>query len=105
MSIHEEELQVNDYLDLYLFAGQIGDPLWQQEIIEKLKTIQSKKKQNQSTLLKNLIERYKQLNDEILSIYNQKNHQYFDWKLRKLKHQRLIVGRQIRTIQSSSFTI
>lgn len=34
----ETELWINDYLDLYLYAKSIEDYLWQQEIIEKLKT-------------------------------------------------------------------
>ena len=36
MSIKEEQLWVNDYLDLYIYAGSMGDISWQQEIIEKL---------------------------------------------------------------------
>ncbi|WP_377918348.1 hypothetical protein [Bacillus songklensis] len=32
----ETQLWVNDYLDLYLYAGSIGDTSWQQEILEKL---------------------------------------------------------------------
>lgn len=34
----ETELWINDYLDLYLYAKRMDDYLWQQEIIEKLKT-------------------------------------------------------------------
>lgn len=37
MGISETQLWVNDYLDLYLYAGSIDDILWQQEIIEKCK--------------------------------------------------------------------
>lgn len=40
MNFGEIQLCVNDYLDLYLFAKSMNDPLWQQEIIEKLKTSQ-----------------------------------------------------------------
>lgn len=40
MNFGEIQLCVNDYLDLYLFAKSMNDPLWQQEIIEKLKTFQ-----------------------------------------------------------------
>ena len=38
MSIREVRLQVDDYLDLYLYAETIGDQLWQQEIIERLQS-------------------------------------------------------------------
>ncbi|MCM2532354.1 hypothetical protein NDK43_08070 [Neobacillus pocheonensis] len=40
MNFGEIQLCINDYLDLYLFAKSMNDPLWQQEIIEKLKTSQ-----------------------------------------------------------------
>ncbi|QGQ47670.1 hypothetical protein [Metabacillus sediminilitoris] len=43
MSIQEDNVLVNDFLDLYLYAGKIGDPLWQEEIIENLKIIYYKK--------------------------------------------------------------
>ncbi|WP_299095302.1 hypothetical protein [uncultured Metabacillus sp.] len=65
------QLEVNDYLDLYLFAGQIGDPLWQEEIIEKLKTIQTKKNKS-INIAKKLLKRYKVLlpsqNDQKLTV-------------------------------------
>jgi len=32
----EPQQWVNDYLDLYLYAGKIGDRSWQQEILTKL---------------------------------------------------------------------
>jgi hypothetical protein len=39
MNIQENQIEVNDYLDLYLYAKNIGDTPWQSEIIEKLKII------------------------------------------------------------------
>ncbi|MDQ0246702.1 hypothetical protein J2S09_004306 [Bacillus fengqiuensis] len=38
MSIREVKLQVDDYLDLYLYAETMGDQTWQQEILEKLQS-------------------------------------------------------------------
>ena len=38
MNIQENQIEINDYLDLYLYAKNIGDEPWQAEIIEKLKT-------------------------------------------------------------------
>jgi len=32
----EPEQWINDYLDLYLYAGRMGDRSWQQEILKKL---------------------------------------------------------------------
>ena len=34
MNIQENQIEVNDYLDLYLYAKNIGDKPWQAEIIE-----------------------------------------------------------------------
>lgn len=36
MHATEPQQWVNDYLDLYLYAGRIGDRSWQQEILTKL---------------------------------------------------------------------
>jgi hypothetical protein len=36
MSIIETNLNINDYLDFYIYAESIGDNSWQHEIIEKL---------------------------------------------------------------------
>jgi hypothetical protein len=41
MSIIEAHLEVNDYLDLYIYAESIGDDSWQYEIIEKLQNFQN----------------------------------------------------------------
>jgi recombinational DNA repair protein RecR len=98
MNIQEIKLQINDYLDLYLYAGIMGDKLWQQETIEKLKNIVTEKIQKPTDLNKLMI-RYKRINEEILTIYHQmkqqSTHHYLEEKLRELKQQRLILGRQI----------
>lgn len=39
MDIIETQQRINDYLDLYLYAGSIGDESWQQEIIEELQKL------------------------------------------------------------------
>ena len=39
----EIELNVNDYLDLYLFAGDLGETIWQLEIIEQLEALTTEK--------------------------------------------------------------
>jgi hypothetical protein len=38
MDINGIQRWINDYLDLYLYAGSIDDESWQQEILEKLQT-------------------------------------------------------------------
>ena len=100
MSIRETQLEVNDYLDLYLYAGSIGDTSWQQEIMEKLQNFHNEvQKENQSFALDNLLEKYKHLNEEILTIYNQIRSQpsnsYLQDTILKLKQQRISLGREI----------
>ena len=45
----EIELNVNDYLDLYLFAGDLGETIWQLEIIEQLEALTTEKTHKKST--------------------------------------------------------
>ncbi len=60
MNLGETQLSVNDYLDLYLYAKSMEDPLWQQEIIEKLQTYQDEiRKGIESIALKHQMEKYK----------------------------------------------
>lgn len=104
MSVREIQLEVNDYLDLYLYAGSIGDTSWQQEIMEKLQNFHNEvKKENQSFALDNLLEKYKHLNEEILTIYSQIRSQpsnsYLHDKVLKLKQQRISLGREIRKVK------
>ncbi|WP_141432106.1 hypothetical protein [Bacillus sp. 03113] len=97
-------VEVNDYLDLYLYADRIGDTTWKLEIIEKLKNIQNstKKTENKSLDSRNLWEQYKKVNEQILSIYDQLRAQTSNIELHekigKLKEQRLFLGQQIRSI-------
>ncbi len=46
----EIKLNVNDYLDLYLFAKKIDDTLWQHEIIEKLRDFSTERSIKRSTI-------------------------------------------------------
>lgn len=102
----QEDIVVNDYLDLYLYAREIGDTIWQEEIIENLKMISDKKKQTELTGLPMYIERYKRLNEEILSIYQlikkQSSTVQLEQRMQELKQQRIIVGRQIRFFKSQA---
>lgn len=101
MSIQETHLDVNDYLDLYLYAGNIGDQLWQHEIIEKLQNVPNEKfLKNQSFVIDNLWEKFEHVNEEILTLYHQlRNHSSngdVQEKIWILKQQRISLGRQIR---------
>ena len=107
MSIKEQQLWMNDYLDLYLYAQSIGDSSWQQELMEKLQNFHNEvRKENQSIELNKLLEKYKYLNDQILTIYHQIRSQpsnvYLQDKIWKLKQQRISLGREIRLAKSQS---
>ena len=105
MSIQETHLEINDYLDLYLFAGSIDDSLWQHEILEKLQNVHHSKNQ-QSLVPHNLLEEYKHLNEEILTLYHQLRQQpsneYLQEKILELKQQRVSLGRHIHLAKNQS---
>jgi hypothetical protein len=65
-------LEVNDYLDLYLLAGALGDKLWQDEMITKLETLKSESNQEDPILeIHNLWLEYKKINAELIDLYHQ----------------------------------
>ncbi|MDP4107850.1 MAG: hypothetical protein Q8935_23230 [Bacillota bacterium] len=105
MSFRETHLEVNDYLDLYLYAGSIGDISWQQVLMEKLQNFHNEvRKEKQSYVLNNLLEKYKHLNEEILTIYyqirSQPSNGYLQDKIGKLKQQRISLGREICLVKN-----
>jgi hypothetical protein len=106
MNIQENQIEVNDYLDLYLYAKNIGDKPWQAEIIEKLKIIVNENPKSRLHSLTELLEKYKRLNGEILGIYQQMKHQSsninLDVKIQQLKKQRILLGRQIELTKGHS---
>lgn len=58
MNIREKQLWINDYLDLYLYAGSMDDIFWQQEIIEKLQKYHNEiKKETQFSMFNKVIVR------------------------------------------------
>lgn len=95
----ETELVINDYLDLYLYAGSINDTTWQKDILDKLQFIKTEEKQD-TIPLQNLWDQYNGINQEILTIYNQlqtkDSSSELDQKLWNLKQTRISLGKQIR---------
>ena len=74
MNNKEIFLDVDDYLDLYLLAGKLNDPLWQQEIKGKLQNFQC-----DSTLtLRSIWQKYKKVSLEIIVLYQQLQRQPFN---------------------------
>ncbi|MBE6185171.1 hypothetical protein [Heyndrickxia ginsengihumi] len=101
-----KETWVNDYLDLYLFAKNIGDIKWQQEILEILKSAdQEIEKEKEVILHKELWDEYDQINEQLLSIYEQlKTNPYrteLQDRLWELKLKRVELNRQIQEREHS----
>jgi hypothetical protein len=95
-------LNTDDYLDLYLFAKKMGDKIWQNEIIVKLREVLSGRPvEIEAFDLENLWENYKQVNSEIVALYSDlledstNEKQNIKEMIMKLKNERRAISRQI----------
>ena len=71
MNHNQIYLDSNDYLDLYLIAGHLGDKSWQGEIIEALKNNEHlKSNQGKSFEIELLWQEYQQVNMRFLKYTN-----------------------------------
>ena len=100
-------LDSNDYLDLYLIAGHLGDKIWQAEIIEALKNNEHlKSNQGNSFEIELLWQEYQHVNMQILEIYKQVQSQAFDEELQEkvllLKQKRIELSSKIQKKQRNS---
>lgn len=100
-------LDSNDYLDLYLIAGHLGDKNWQGEIIEALKNKEHlKTNQGKPFEIELLWKEYQHVNLQILKIYKQVQSQAFDEELQEkvlfLKQKRIELSREIQKKQRTS---
>jgi hypothetical protein len=97
-------LWVDDYLDLYNFAGRLGDTEWQQEIVQTLRKkdlyIQA---EIQESLQYNLWKMFDSINRKMLEIYEQlrkskDNHQIESLREQvwELRNQRVVISRRIK---------
>jgi hypothetical protein len=94
------ELNVNDYLDLYLLAKDLGDTIWQLEIIEQLDALTTGRPIKNQPLDKDILwKKYKLINEEIYQLYqhikkHSTNHEIQE-KMGNLKQERIGLGRQL----------
>ena len=107
MNHNQIYLDSNDYLDLYLIAGHLGDKSWQGEIIEALKNNEHlKSNQGKSFEIESLWQEYQQVNMRILEIYKQVQSQAFDEELQEkvllLKQKRIELSSKIQKKQRNS---
>src|SRR6478609_2093912 len=94
------ELNVNDYLDLYLLAKDLGDTIWQLEIIEQLDALTTGRPIKNQPLDKDILwKKYKLINEEIYQLYqhikkHSTNHEIQE-KMGNLKQERIRLGHQL----------
>jgi hypothetical protein len=94
------KFEVDDYLDLYLLAKQLGDKGWQEEIIKQLKNpTQETVEENQLLTIHNLWLEYKSINIDILELYNKLKYNTTEedlfGKINELKEKRLNLTHKI----------
>lgn len=71
MSSHAKYAQVDNYLDLYLYAKQLHDHEWQEEIKRKLAELQNGRDDFEKLKEKDLQEQFTYVNRRILNLYQQ----------------------------------
>jgi hypothetical protein len=93
------KLEVDDFLDLYLLAEQLGDKVWQEEIIKQLKNPTHEIVEDQLLTIHNLWLEYKNINANILELYNKLRSNTTDedlfGKINELKEKRLNLTHKI----------
>lgn len=94
------KFEVDDFLDLYLLAKQLGDKGWQEEIIKQLKNpTQEIVEENQLLTIHNLWLEYKSINIDILELYNKLKYNTTEedlfGKINELKEKRLNLTHKI----------
>ncbi|WP_338469576.1 hypothetical protein R4Z10_12190 [Niallia sp. XMNu-256] len=91
--------KVNDLLDLYLLAGKLGDHDWQKEIIQKLGEPKQETEEDYLQKIRNLWAEYKDLNTQILKLYDRLKSSTTDedlfGKINALKEERLRLTHKI----------
>ncbi|RBW71366.1 hypothetical protein [Bacillus taeanensis] len=111
--INEKQLKeqwVNDYLDLYRFAKEIGDQDWQQELSTKLSNSETfVTKETHEIIQADLQQSFDEIDNEIAALYYQLNalhSQHEKEKLREqvwhLKIKRASLMQQLRAMSSDA---
>ncbi|MBP1934427.1 hypothetical protein [Ammoniphilus resinae] len=107
MRIRTKRIRINDYLDLYQYAKEIGDLDWQQDILSKL--------QNRDVLVKEQVEalltaqlwgKFDEINTKLLEIYGKMNNTLISYEFDRLqdqvwelKQERVNVSQKLRGIE------
>ena len=97
------EAWINDYLDLYNFAGQLGDVQWQNEIIANLQSAEAEiKKEAYAKKIDQLWQKFDFINQELLTLYQKLRQSQFETEVERLKNQvwelklqRILISKEI----------
>jgi len=111
MKIREQiikEQWINDYLDLYQYAKEIGDLDWQQDILGKLQQLDILVKEQIETLLTaQLWRKFDEINTKLLEVYEKMNNPFISYEVERLqdqawelKQERVNVSQKLRGISS-----
>jgi hypothetical protein len=106
MNKKEAYLEIDDYLDLFLLAGGLGDNNWQEEVLIQLQNVQNRKNVEPKLTINDLWEEYKMINAELLDLYNELRDHSPDKELYKkieeLKQERISVSKKIHSEEIQS---
>ncbi|TGA95866.1 hypothetical protein E4665_17290 [Sporolactobacillus shoreae] len=93
--------QIDNYLDLYRFAGKLNDTEWQDEILGRLAELQQDHSDLEFQKERNLQQQFVEVNRQILTLYQRLRCHTLEAtdevtnKLFALKQRRLELGREI----------
>jgi hypothetical protein len=97
--------QIDNYLDLYRFAGSLNDIAWQDEILAKLKGLQLNDAETEGRQEDNLQQQFIEVNRQILTLYQRLRCHTIKAtveaanRLHALKQRRLELGREIDALK------
>lgn len=82
------EAWINDYLDLYNFAGQLGDVQWQNEILMNLQSAKVEiKKEAYAKKIDQLWQTFDFINQELLTLYQKLRQSQLENEVEHLQNQ------------------
>ncbi|WP_100487172.1 hypothetical protein [Sporolactobacillus pectinivorans] len=96
--------QIDNYLDLYRFAGELNDTEWQNEILGLLAELHQDHSDSENQ--KNLQQQFMEVNRQILTLYQRLRCHTLEAtdkvtnRLYALKQRRLELGREIDALKS-----
>ncbi|WP_071394422.1 hypothetical protein [Bacillus tuaregi] len=107
MNANKVNLEIDDYLDLFLLAGQMGDKEWQQEIMEVLNHYEENKAKEDPVLrIHNLWLEHRKINTELIDLYRQlrqePDNEILKSTISVLKKQKIAVCRKLYSDEKKS---